>query len=102
VPSVFREYTTKGTGCLEVLRGLEAYFTQADAQRQPASPEEADTIMDEALRSNPSALSACQVTVLFDVNILVRANEKSHGARKLLVATLRPVAYPLSYGIAHP
>jgi len=36
---------------LEVLRRLEVYFAQVDAQRQPASPEEADAIMDEALRS---------------------------------------------------
>jgi hypothetical protein len=36
---------------LEVLRGLEEYFAKVDAQRQPVSPEEADAIIDEALRS---------------------------------------------------
>ncbi|MGO9895481.1 MAG: hypothetical protein ACLPX8_14880 [Bryobacteraceae bacterium] len=36
---------------LEILGGLEAYFAKVDAQRQPASPEEADAIIDEALRS---------------------------------------------------
>ncbi|MGA8030274.1 MAG: hypothetical protein WB992_24285 [Bryobacteraceae bacterium] len=35
----------------EVLRGLEAYFAQVDAQRQPVSPQEADALIDEALRS---------------------------------------------------
>ena len=37
---------------LELVRGLEAYFAEVDAQRQPASPEEADAIINEALRSN--------------------------------------------------
>jgi len=36
---------------LEVLRDLEAYFAQVDEQRQPVPPEEADAIIDEALRS---------------------------------------------------
>ena len=36
---------------LGILGGLEAYFAKVDAQRQPASPEEADAIIDEALRS---------------------------------------------------
>jgi hypothetical protein len=36
---------------LEVLRGLEAYFAQVDAQRRAASAEEADAVIDEALRS---------------------------------------------------
>jgi hypothetical protein len=36
---------------LEMLRGLEAYFAQVDAQRQAVSPEEADAIIDEGLRS---------------------------------------------------
>jgi hypothetical protein len=35
----------------EILHGLEAYFAQVDKQRQPASPEEADAIINEALRS---------------------------------------------------
>ena len=35
----------------EVLRGLEKYFEQVDARRQPVSPQEADSITDEALRS---------------------------------------------------
>jgi hypothetical protein len=35
----------------EVLRGLKAYFAEVDSQRQPVSPEEADAIIDEALRS---------------------------------------------------
>jgi hypothetical protein len=35
----------------EILRGLEAYFAQVDAQRQSASPEEAEAIINEALRS---------------------------------------------------
>jgi hypothetical protein len=35
----------------EVLRDLEAYFAEVDARRQPASAEEADAIIDEALRS---------------------------------------------------
>jgi hypothetical protein len=35
----------------EVLRDLQTYFAQVDAQRQPASAEEADAIIDEALRS---------------------------------------------------
>jgi hypothetical protein len=36
---------------LEVLRRLEAYFAQVDEQRQPVLPQEANTIIDEALRS---------------------------------------------------
>jgi hypothetical protein len=36
---------------LEVLRGLEAYFAQVDAQRQSVSPEEAEEILTEAIRS---------------------------------------------------
>ena len=35
----------------EVLRDLKTYFAQVDAQRQPASAEEADAIINEALRS---------------------------------------------------
>jgi len=35
----------------EVLRGLEEYFAKVDAQRQPVSSEEADAIIDEAIRS---------------------------------------------------
>ena len=35
----------------EILRSLEAHFAQVDAQRQPVSGEEADAIIDEALRS---------------------------------------------------
>jgi len=35
----------------EVLRDLQTYFAQVDAQRQPASAQEADAIIDEALRS---------------------------------------------------
>ena len=35
----------------EVLRDLQTYFAQVDAQRRPASAEEADAIIDEALRS---------------------------------------------------
>ena len=35
----------------EVRRDLQTYFAQVDAQRQPASAEEADAIIDEALRS---------------------------------------------------
>ncbi len=35
----------------EVLRGLENYFEQVDAKRQAVSPEEADTIINEGLRS---------------------------------------------------
>jgi hypothetical protein len=34
-----------------VLRDLETYFAQVDSQRQPASADEADAIIDEALRS---------------------------------------------------
>jgi len=35
----------------EILQDFEAYFAKIDAQRQPVSPEEAATILDEALRS---------------------------------------------------
>ncbi len=35
----------------EVPRDLKAYFAQVDAQRQPASPEEANAIIDGALRT---------------------------------------------------
>ena len=35
----------------EIVRDLKAYFAEVDAQRRPASPEEADAIIDEALRS---------------------------------------------------
>jgi hypothetical protein len=35
----------------EILRELKAYFAEVDAQRKPVSPEEADAIIDEALRS---------------------------------------------------
>ena len=35
----------------EVLNGLEKYFEQVDANRQPVNPKEADAIIDEALRS---------------------------------------------------
>lgn len=35
----------------ELLRDFKAYFAEVDAQRQPVSPEEADAIIDEALRS---------------------------------------------------
>jgi hypothetical protein len=35
----------------EILRGLEEYFAKLDAQRQPVSPQEADAIINEALRS---------------------------------------------------
>ena len=35
----------------EVLSGLEEYFAKVDAQRQPVSSEEADAIIDEAIRS---------------------------------------------------
>jgi hypothetical protein len=35
----------------EVLRGLEEYFAKVDAQRQPVSSEEADALIDEAIRS---------------------------------------------------
>lgn len=34
-----------------ILDGLENYFSQVDAQRQPVSAEEADAILNEALRS---------------------------------------------------
>jgi hypothetical protein len=34
-----------------VLQGLERYFAQIDSQRQPVSAEDADAIIDEALRS---------------------------------------------------
>jgi hypothetical protein len=36
---------------MELLGDLKAYFAKVDAQRQPVSPEEADAIIDEALRS---------------------------------------------------
>jgi len=49
---------------LEVLRGLEAYFAQVDAQLQPASPEEAAAIMDEALRSTRRRFAPCSRSVL--------------------------------------
>lgn len=35
----------------EVISGLEKYFEQVDVRRQPVTPEEADAIIDEALRS---------------------------------------------------
>jgi hypothetical protein len=36
---------------MELLSDLKAYFAEVDAQRQPVSPEEADAIIDESLRS---------------------------------------------------
>ncbi len=36
---------------LEILDGLKTYFAQVDAQRKPASHEQADEVIDEALRS---------------------------------------------------
>jgi hypothetical protein len=42
VPQVRRE---------EILAGLKAHFARVDAERQPVSPEEADEIINEALRS---------------------------------------------------
>ncbi len=35
----------------EILTGLKAHFARVDAQRQPVSDEEADEIINEALRS---------------------------------------------------
>lgn len=35
----------------EIIAGLAVHFAQVDAQRQPASPQEADEIINEALRS---------------------------------------------------
>ena len=35
----------------EILKGLRKYFAEIDAQRRPASQEEANAILDEALRS---------------------------------------------------
>ena len=35
----------------EIVAALEAHFAQVDAQRQPVSPQEADDILNEALRS---------------------------------------------------
>jgi len=35
----------------EIIAALEAHFAQVDAQRQPVSPQEADEIINEALRS---------------------------------------------------
>jgi hypothetical protein len=35
----------------EVLRGLAAHFARVDEQKRPAPPEEADAIIEEALRS---------------------------------------------------
>jgi len=35
----------------EILSGLKAYFAEVDAQRLSVTPEEADAIIDEALRS---------------------------------------------------
>ena len=35
----------------EIVAGLEAHFAQVDAQRRPVSPQEADDILNEALRS---------------------------------------------------
>jgi hypothetical protein len=35
----------------EIIAGLEAHFAQMDAQRQPVLPQEADEIINEALRS---------------------------------------------------
>jgi hypothetical protein len=35
----------------EILDGLKAHFARVDAQRKPVSPEEADEIINEALRS---------------------------------------------------
>ena len=35
----------------EILDGLNEYFSCVDAQRKPISPEEADEIINEALRS---------------------------------------------------
>ena len=35
----------------EILDGLREYFAQVDSQRKPVSAEQADEIIDEALRS---------------------------------------------------
>jgi hypothetical protein len=35
----------------EIIAALEAHFAHVDAQRQPVSPQEADDILNEALRS---------------------------------------------------
>ncbi len=47
----------------EVLRDLEKYFEQVDAKRQPVSPEEADAITDEALRSTRPHYQSVRVRV---------------------------------------
>jgi len=35
----------------EILSGLQEYFAQVDAQRSPVSADQADAMIDEALRS---------------------------------------------------
>lgn len=35
----------------EILSGLETHFTEIDQQRRPVTPEEAEEILNEALRS---------------------------------------------------
>ena len=44
----------------EILDGLREYFARIDRQRQPVSDEEADEIINEALRSTrPNYRPAC-------------------------------------------
>ena len=48
---VFESPTVSDERRQEVLAGLEAYFARIDAKRPPISEEEAEAIIDEALRS---------------------------------------------------
>ena len=48
---VFEPPPLSGEHRQEVLAGLEAYFARVDAKRQPVSEEEAEAIINEALRS---------------------------------------------------
>src|SRR6185437_11121345 len=72
----------------EILKNLNSYFSGVDAQRQPVSRDEADEIINEALRSARPDISL-KLRVLLDVNVLVRANERSMGsARAVLLALI--------------
>lgn len=48
---VFESQATAGERRAEALEQFEAYFQQVDAQRAPVGADEAELIIDEALRS---------------------------------------------------
>src|SRR5947207_129761 len=48
----------------EIANELRKYFAEVDANRQPASPEEADEIITEAIRKHPPWLSPASVRIV--------------------------------------